>query len=498
MTRCNRIGLLGLFLCAVTAAYGQQTVYVNGTTGNDDWDGLCEQWDGGTCGPKATIQAGIDAAQPGYTVIVADGTYTGEGNKRINFASKAITVRSENGPDNCIIDCEGDGRGVAFGSGATAAFVLEGLTIKDGYVSDDGGGIRCRAGARPTITNCRITNCTADGGGGIYCENSSNPTLSDCTITQNTADHGGGVYCYYSDPTLSNCAISQNAADYAGGVYCHRSHPALSKCIITENTVAIPWGLGAGVRCDYSNPTFSNCTITRNAAAGGGCLYCIDSNPTFRNCTITRNTAGTGAGAYCIRSALTLSNCTITRNTASNSAGALFCVEASPTLSNCILWGDTPQEISVHSGNPAVIYCDVEGGWEGDGNINSDPLFADPDNDDYRLTAGSPCIDAGDPAFSGQPGATDIDGHKRVWDGDSDDVAVVDMGAHEFGSHAYGDMDCDGSVGNFDIDAFILALINPAAYEAAYPDCDAGLADINADGTVSNFDIDAFVDLVTG
>ena len=306
----------------------------------------------------------------------------------------------------------------------------------------------------------------------MYCCCSS-PTISDCTITQNTAisslRFGGGVCCYYGNPTISNCTITLNTAAYGGGV-----------C------------------CDHTSSTISNCRIALNAAGRGGGVYCKNGNPTISNCTITLNTASFGAGVRCDLANALLRNCTIASNAASSYGGGVDCLVCDPVLTSCILWGNTHGQIHVNAANPTVTYCDVEGGWEGDGNINSDPLFADPDNDDYRLTAGSPCIDAGDPAFSGQPGATDIDGHKRVWDGDSDDVAVVDMGAHEFGSHAYGDMNCDGSVGNFDIDAFVLALVNQTAYEAVYPDCDAALADIDADGTVSDFDIDPFVDLVTG
>lgn len=59
-----------------------------------------------------------------------------------------------------------------------------------------------------------------------------------------------------------------------------------------------------------------------------------------------------------------------------------------------------------------------------------------------------------------------------------------------------GDVNCDGDINNFDIDPFVIAIVDPAAYSDAYPDCDILRADINRDGAIDNFDIDAFVRLV--
>ena len=77
-----------------------------------------------------TIQAAIDDSNDGDTIMVSDGTYTGDGNRDIDFLGKAITLRSENGPENCIINCQGSSsnphRGFTFHSGEGPNSVLAG------------------------------------------------------------------------------------------------------------------------------------------------------------------------------------------------------------------------------------------------------------------------------------------------------------------------------------------------------------------------------------
>jgi hypothetical protein len=99
------------------------------------------------------------------------------------------------------------------------------------------------------------------------------------------------------------------------------------------------------------------------------------------------------------------------------------CASSTPTLANCILWGDSLDEIfDDGTGSPNVTYSDVQGGWPGTGNIDTDPLFADADG---RLSFGSPCIDAGNDAAVPPGVTTDLDGNPRI------QGVCVDMGAFE-------------------------------------------------------------------
>jgi parallel beta-helix repeat protein len=602
-----------LILALLTTVAMADTVYVNGRLGSDAWDGRCEFWDGGTCGPKATIQAGLDAGAPGDCVLIANGNYTGPGNKNLDFAGKPLTLRSASGePATCVIDCAHDGRALYFHSGEGAASVVQGLMIRGasgdtgtvycynsspalvncvitGNAANNGGGLFCEYYASPTLTACRISNnfancgggvaclsyshptlngCTVTGncaayGAGLWCSQYSSPTLTDCTITENTnGDFGAGLDCYDSSPTLINCIIEDNETLYGGGgVHCYHSSPTLINCSISNNIGGDSAGgiysrydssptfasctidgntsnnCGGGIWCHYATATLLNCTLTGNSAAFGGGLDCLpSSSPTLINCSIMGNMASArGGGVRCYQSGPALINCIIAGNTAGDSGGGLYCEYdanptltnctltgnesetgggltctqySSPALTNCILWLDAPDEICLDSGNPVVMYCDVRDGWFGPGIIDADPLFRDPDgpdgdpatlaDNDYRLAPGSPCIDAGDPEFVPDFSPTDRDGDKRIWDGDGDGLPRVDIGAFEFGSFLFGDLNCDRALNVLDIDPFVLALTNPAGYAAQHPDCDRALADINGDGWTNSFDIDPFVELLIG
>ncbi len=374
-----------------------------------------------------TIQSAIDAASSGDTVLVHDGIYV----ELIDFECKAITIRSVNGPGATVIDGDMKGTVVTFKSGEGAGSVLKGFTITNG-VDVYGGGIYFY-GSSPSIANCTISGNSADYGGGICCFYSSpsvanctisgnyagygggiyfygsSPSLNDCTISENSSSYGGGIYCDNNSSTpIINCTISGNSADYGGGIYFNGSSPSMAKCTINRNSAHA----GGGIYCTLSSsPYIINCTVSGNSAINGGGIHCENySSPPIINCTVSGNSADTsGGGIFCLdHSSPSVSNCTVSGNSAANSGGGIYCSgSCSPIVVNSIFWGDyalSDPEAHIESDSSiAIDYSDVQGSWTGTNNINADPLFLDPRAyteaptlaGDYRLKAGSPCIDVG-------------------------------------------------------------------------------------------------------
>ncbi len=243
-----------------------------------------------------TIQAGIDAAANGDTVIVGDGRYSGQGNTDIDFRGKPITVRSTNGPDACVVDPEGLGRGFNFQSGETAASILDGFTITDGD-AEEGAGIRC-VGSAPVIRNCRIDGNRAARGAGVYCGERCGITLEACTVSENVSiywgNEGGGILCERADSLIMDaCVLRDNYASYGAAIAFIASDGKLTRCSFEENTAR---EMGAGVYCLASNPAIEDCDFVENTASVGGAIANEFSSPNIVNCRFSNNVAD-GSGA---------------------------------------------------------------------------------------------------------------------------------------------------------------------------------------------------------
>jgi len=306
-------------------------------------------------GDAATIQAGIDSSATGDTVLVGAGTYTGLGNRAIDFKGRDVLLVSEFGPQVTVIDCDGAANALRFVSGETAATVIQGITVMDGYSSGNGGAVLC-LNSSPTMINCVIASSTSGHyGGGIYC-NTSALTLIDCTFSGDSASlDGGGLCCSWSSPTITDCNFINNASgNHAAGLFCtNYSSPAITGCLFLDNSA--PFGGGA-IGCNYySSPVIADCTMCGNSGGTGGALEAVDfSEPTLVNSIIVFNT--TGCAVSCSMGQVEIQCCDIHGNAGGDWVGC------------------------------------ISGQYGADGNFSADPLFCDLPGVDLAVQGCSPCL----------------------------------------------------------------------------------------------------------
>jgi hypothetical protein len=311
--------------------------------------------------------------------------------------------------------------------------LLDGFTITGGNAENSTGGgmvIGGTGAGNPTVANCTFIANQAGQGGGIWLLGST--TVNNCTFMANGASQGAGMLIFGGDDaTVTNCTFIANVADlpFGGGGMRIRgfgSSPTVSNCTFIENSAPE----GGGMFNFDATPKVMNCSFIGNAAdEGGGMRNGSFSNPTVINCTFVGNSAENRGGA--MRGSALVSNCTFTGNTAPAGAG----IFNGDIVSNCIVWGNIPDSIGGPV-SPLVRFSDIEGGFAGPGNIRRDPLFVDPDNGDYRLSPGSPCIDAGDNTAVPEGIRRDLDGNPRIVVGTTmfqlNAEPRVDMGAYEY------------------------------------------------------------------
>jgi hypothetical protein len=309
---------------------------------------------------------------------------------------------------------------------------------------------------------------------------------------------------------------------YSGGILIWNMHPSIRNCVIVRNSAGSSGypGMGAGMHTLDCSPEVRNCVFLRNrtlaptgnpdAPGGGARLYGVGSAK-FVNCVFRSNTAVNQGGGVQVDSHATprFVNCTFLGNSATSGGGAYSESGAIPTIVNTILWNDTGGEIA---GGGVVTYSDIQGGYSGVGNINANPGLLDPNgpdgiagtaDDDLRLAAGSPCIDAADNSAVLRGVTRDLAYITRVLD-DPDTLdtgnetcPIVDMGAYEFlwacedDACLLGDGNQDGLVDGADIDAFVSCLVG------ATSPCDCHCFDMDLDGvTTVAADVPCFVQML--
>lgn len=412
-------------------------------------------------GDATTIQAGINAASEGDTVLVAPGTYV----ENIDFMGKAITVTSSGGPEVTTIDGGQKGIVVRFANSETRVSVINGFTITNDapplpeQVTFWTDGVFVGQ-SNPTITNNIITN---NRGYGIEV------SFGSAYISGNTISHTDTA----NDPRFDyGCDYDDGAGIHIGGT----SNGITDPPVIDHNTIEQNLGycLGGGIAL-YAAPLstiISNNIIAHNQSLGfGGGVFEVNGSVSLHQNLIYDNVAGVaGGGAYLAMGSengatgplnVFLTNNTIYGNTivvnpkilASWIDGSQVALPGYVSqlgfFNNLIIANDAYAAIAcwptyqyLSGAPPVVVSNDVRnvrgpayGGWctspaGNTGNISADPKFKNPPGGDFHLLAGSPAIDTG---FNAAPGslATDIESAQRIQNATGATEPLVDMGAYE-------------------------------------------------------------------
>ncbi|MBI1826846.1 MAG: right-handed parallel beta-helix repeat-containing protein [Planctomycetes bacterium] len=457
--------------------------------------------DGSAQHPYDSIQKAVNRSFPGDSVLLQDGTFTGNGNHDVDYGGRDITIRCANGLGHCTVDLQNlSYNAFIFQTHETRSARLEGIwiinpsiqPIPPGYYSPPAPIIT--NGTGPTIESCEIDfNASqapiyntpySSGPNAVYLTEGSTPRFHNCRVVASKTAFvctGGSV------ADIDDCFLDGAQVILDGGA------ANLDHCILSHANAQS--GLrGALELYNSSNVTLTNTAVTQSAGNG---ISMMDPTGTgiFAGTVNARNLLIADCAVSGILEKLgpvTLVNSALVNNL----GGIVQQGTVTAVIVNSILRGRGGAQISSPSQQLVqVSYSDVQGGWPGTGNIDVDAMFVDAANGDYHLQQGSPCIDAGDSNSSGLP-STDFDSGPRFVDdlsvpdtGHAHGVLPIDMGPYEFA-------DCNGN--NVDDAIDIQQGISLDCNLNGIPDdCDlsTGLAqDCNANNIPDNCDIASGLD----
>ncbi|MFA4948204.1 MAG: S8 family serine peptidase, partial [Candidatus Krumholzibacteriia bacterium] len=365
-------------------------------------------------GEAPTIQAAVDRAVAGDTIVLAAGVYAGAGNRDIEFAGKNLVIRSASGPDSTIVDCGGSVGEIHWGFGYTggedSTSALEGLTIRHAALT----GIRCLSSS-PVIRGCVVDSCITSGGargGGFYIEKSSAKILG-CTVTNNRVDtNGGGIYCKEAKGRIAGCVFSGNTAAKSGGGIAVQTSSSMDivGCSVIGNLANTE--SGGGIYIISARARIDSCTIAGNTGSfGGGLFNGTNAFCTLKNSGVNSNVARNGGGGLYSSTNLTMENCTIVGNSAAYYGAGIesFYGNQNTIVRSIVAFNLLKEGIYTGSGTQTISCSDVYGNAGGNyggsttdrtglnNNISSDPSFCDAGAFDYHLYDTSPCAPAASP-----------------------------------------------------------------------------------------------------
>ena len=236
-----------------------------------------------------------------------------------------------------------------------------------------------------TITGGNAESAGCIGGGGILVTHPDleyvydgpvspvNAVFENLIVTDNSAAAGGGISIWrVSGPTLSNLIIQENTSEkYGGGLMIFTAVASVTDVTVSGNNCYTDDSFGGGIIINNSEVALTNVSVTDNTASFGGGMSVGNSDVTLTHVTISGNTATTSGGGF------------------------LSTPFSNNTLTNSIIWNNSPESIYAFA-TTTISYSDIQGGWGGEGNIDADPLFCNPDSSDFTLAENSPCVGTGE------------------------------------------------------------------------------------------------------
>lgn len=291
---------LGLSAVSTVSAADSYTIYVNDSSGNDNWDGQYNEWISGLMGPKKSIKNATGTVSEGGTVHIAKGKYTGVNNTNISI-NKNMTIIGQSKEDTII-------------NGTNSAWIFN-----------------IQSNKNVTIANLTFVNGNSSVGGAIY--NHGILTVKNCTFTGNAATNfGGAIYNYGGSLNINDCNFFNNAANSYGGAIYNVNGGNLN---VNNSTFINNRGYWSGAIYNRETCvlTLNNSIFTGNTASGhGGAIY-NEGILTAGNCTFTSNFATSGyGGAVYNTNASSVTGSTFNSNSAGQYGGAIYNGATSATL----------------------------------------------------------------------------------------------------------------------------------------------------------------------
>jgi hypothetical protein len=381
---------------------------------------------------QPTIQAAINAASNGDTVLVSPGTYT----ENISFLGKAITVKSSGGAKVTIIDGGRVAPVATFSSNEMLSSVLSGFTLQNGTSTFNsryqGGGIFVSF-ASPAIKNNIIQNntaCASGGGIGVYF---GSPLIQGNIIRNNSQSgcsggDGGGIEVggASSAQIIGNTIQNNSWGSFGGGISLFAAGSPLIKNNLIVGNVSGVNGAAIAMVNDVSGALIVQNLITGNSSPDDAGIYWSTPPAALVNNTITDGPAATGSSTSILVASSLNSSIVIANNVvvATNvAANAFYCV--SGDIQNPLNFYDN--DVFSSKGEAYGGVCTNQTG--SNGNISASPQFVSSGN--LRLKDGSPAIDVGNNSAPYLP-STDFAGNPRIVNGNGGSTAIIDIGAYEF------------------------------------------------------------------